>query len=75
MLPRQIRALVFQVAETYIDGAIADGRCRFLLGRVQPQFALGGGRWCRHLGEEVCVCSEKLVPLASTHKVFWCVDI
>ena len=47
-LSGQIRAMLFQIAEVYIDGAIDGGRCRFALGRGQPQLAFWGGRWCIH---------------------------
>ena len=45
-LSGQIRAMLFQIAEICIDVAIDGGRCRFLLGRGQPQlffWGVGGG--------------------------------
>ena len=78
MLPGQIRAMVFQVAETYIDGAIADGRCRFLLGRGQPQLVIcfGGGSVVYTLREEVYVF-RRVGPTCTqnTNKVLVCVHL
>ena len=79
-LSGQIRAMLFQIAEICIDVAIDGGRCRFLLGRGQPQlffWGVGGvGSVVYTLREEVCVF-RRVGPMCTqnTNKVLVCVHL
>ena len=77
-LSGQIRAMLFQIAEICIDVTIDGGRCRFLLGRGQPQLVIcfGGGSVVYTLREEVYVF-RRVGPTCTqnTNKVLVCVHL